>query len=70
MISLYDQDFCLLKEKNTQLCSTLKLQCQPGFHIVRGIGHNPNIVGWIGKFPSLVKRFLLRPTHANGSPAF
>lgn len=40
VISLYGQSFCLLKEKNTQLCATLRLQCQPGFNIVRGIRHN------------------------------
>lgn len=69
MITLYGQGFCLLKEKNTQLCATLRLQCQLGFHIMRGIRHNL-IVGWIGQFPSLVKRFLLRPTREHGSHAF
>lgn len=73
VISLYGQGLCLSKEKNTQLCAALRLQCQPGFNIVRGSDatrHNLCIVGWMGQFPSLVKRPLLRPTQADGSHAF
>lgn len=62
MVSMYGQSFCLLKDKNTHLCATPRLQCQSDFNIVRGIRHNLCIVGWIGQFPSLLKRFLLRPT--------
>lgn len=40
MKSLYGQGFCLLKEKNTQLCAALRLQCQSGFNVMGGIRQN------------------------------